>query len=85
MLELIANNLLYASVAGNATSGSRRWREGVLGLTMNGNSVIFDTRLADCRCGQRDLWHKLVENALKNEVINLAETFQLNGLAGLAL
>lgn len=44
-------------------------------------SIIFDTRLAGCRCNQierereRDLWHKLVE-MWKNEVINSAKCEQ---------
>lgn len=42
-------------------------------------AIIYDTRLAGCRCNQiereRDLWHKLVE-MWKNEVINSAKCEQ---------
>lgn len=72
MLELIANNLLYDRLASKGMPGGGQvglgW-EWAWGWAPKGVFIIFDTRLADCRCSQRDLWYKLVE-MWKNEVIN---------------
>lgn len=73
---MIANNLLYDRLASKGMPGGgqvelgREWAWAPKGV-----SIIFDTRLADCRCSQRDLWYKLVE-MWKNEVINSAKCEQ---------
>lgn len=74
MLELIANNLLYDRLASKGMPGTDKW-DWAWTWAPKSVSIIFDTRLADCRCSQRDLWYKLVE-MWKNEVINSAKCEQ---------